>query len=55
MLGDWYVRPVFKLPFLVEDFKLDGKLYQHYVKLCSQLVGHMLMGDDKNDYLKKLW
>jgi hypothetical protein len=54
-----YVRtslfPVFKFPFSDEDFKIDGKLYQHYVKLCSPLVGHMLMGNAKNDYIKMLW
>ena len=54
-----YVRtglfPVFKFPFLDEDFKIDGKPYQHYVKLCSPLVGHMLMGNDKNYYMKILW
>jgi hypothetical protein len=52
-----YVRtgmfPVFKFPLSDEDFKIDAKPYKHYVELCSPLVGHILMGDDKNDYIMK--
>lgn len=54
-----YVRtglfPLFKFPFSDDDFKIDGKPYQHYVKLCSPLVGHTLMGNAKNEYMKVLW
>jgi hypothetical protein len=54
-----YVRtglfPVFKFPFSDKDFKIDGKPYQHYIKLCSPLVGHMLAVDEKNEYMKQLW
>jgi hypothetical protein len=54
-----YVRtglfPVFKFPFSDEDFKIDGKPYQHYLKLCSPLVGHMLADDEKKEYMKQLW
>jgi hypothetical protein len=47
---------VFNIPFADEDFRLGGKLHQHYyVKLCSLLVGHMLTGAEKNDKrIKKL-
>jgi hypothetical protein len=54
-----YVRtglfPLFKFPFLDDNFKIDGKPYQHYVKLCSPLVGHTLIGNAKNEYIKLLW
>mgnify|MGYP000196588111 CR=1 FL=1 len=48
-----YVRtslfPLFKFPSSDEDFKIDGKPYQYYAKLCSPLVVHMLRGNDKNE------
>jgi hypothetical protein len=56
---DRYVRTalfrLFKFPFSDDDFKIDLKPYQHYVKLCSPLVGHTLMGNDKNEYMQILW
>ena len=54
-----YVRtglfPLFKFPFLDDNFKIDGKPYQHYVKLCSPLGGHTWIGNAKNEYIKVLW
>jgi hypothetical protein len=41
--------PGFKFPFSDENFKIDGKPYQHYVKLCGPLVGHTLIGNDKKN------
>jgi hypothetical protein len=46
---------LFKFPFADEDFKIDGKLHQHYDKLYSPPVCHILTGADKNDHnMKKL-
>jgi hypothetical protein len=45
--------PVFNFPFAEKYFKIGGKLYQHYAKVCSLLVGHMLTSAEKNDYYMK--